>query len=674
MRNNTGSMVQLLIRRDDRTSACTASSSDTVGQLLARCVPEGAQGEHRFALGGRPLKAARTLGESGVRSGMTLQLLPRVRGGTGPGAAPSWGTGPGVVLPVFEAFQSARLDFASELAKLAAPYEATHSGAGIQGMTYEVDAPEKVLATLEGVDVLAPQIVGLATDLAPQVRECAMIAIGRMCTLSDKLHGKLAQPVLITETIKTIQAAASPATLKASMFLLQSTVQNSPDAARLAVENNALAALAERLEDADAATKMQAAWALGSIAAHDAALATLVVDCGAVPSLLLCVKEPSLPLRRVALSALGSIGKHDQQLAETMQKDGAVTAAQALMTHRDPLLRRHACRLLALCCQHHESSAAWFSNDQQKQLVFGLTGADAETHQFAAALVQALARASRTMAAALHELGAVPLLAAALSEHASRPGTPGSPVSAASALGHICDASPEAAPVAIEHGVVLSIAAMLGVNGPHQQQPSHVCAVLSATLGALANVDAKNTDAMCRCGALQAMLTSTLLHRRPPQSAALAVARNGLARVLGKCEQESYPVLVWMAESLPYPSGEAPERLSPTAGMGDDGGGDGGSMDGGAHGEATVLAALFRGLATALEAKGSGEHRLDFVRRGALARAQQADKGPPALRDALKILNGVFPGQMVQAAKDPDYEKKLLATLAPPKTKTKAKA
>ena len=37
------------------------------------------------------------------------QQLPRMRGGTGMHAAPSWGTGPGVVLPVFEAFQARRL-------------------------------------------------------------------------------------------------------------------------------------------------------------------------------------------------------------------------------------------------------------------------------------------------------------------------------------------------------------------------------------------------------------------------------------------------------------------------------------------------------------------------------------------------------------------------------------
>ena len=40
-----------------------------------------------------------------------------------------------------------------------------------------------------------------------------MIAIGRMCSLSDTLNGKLAQPDLMAEAVKTVQNAASPALL-----------------------------------------------------------------------------------------------------------------------------------------------------------------------------------------------------------------------------------------------------------------------------------------------------------------------------------------------------------------------------------------------------------------------------------------------------------------------------
>ena len=162
--------MQLLVSDGEATRLRTASLGDTVGELLARWAPAGAPSESRLSVGGRPLNASWTLSRCGVRHGATLQLMPRMRGGTGMGAAPSWGTGPGVVLPVFEAYQAARIEFATELAKLAAPTEQTSTGAGIPNASYEVDGPEKVLASLEGIDVLAPQIVGLAADVAPQVR------------------------------------------------------------------------------------------------------------------------------------------------------------------------------------------------------------------------------------------------------------------------------------------------------------------------------------------------------------------------------------------------------------------------------------------------------------------------------------------------------------------------
>ena len=145
------------------------------------------------------------------------------------------------------------------------------------------------------------------------------------------------------------------------------------------------------------------------------------------------------------------MGKHDQQLAEMVQKEGAVDAAVGMLAHRDPLLRRHACRLLALCCQHDAQCAGWIPQKAQKLLVSGLSGADDETCQFAAALLQSLARVSRPMASTLYDLGAVPPLVAQL-QQVARGQAKGSPQAAAAALGHICDAQPDAAKAALEHG------------------------------------------------------------------------------------------------------------------------------------------------------------------------------------------------------------------------------
>ena len=51
----------------------------------------------------------------------------------------------------------------------------------------------------------------------------------------------------------------------------------------------------------------------------------------------------------------------------------------------------------------------------------------------------------------------------------------------------------------------------------------------------------------------------------------------------------------------------------------------------------------------------------DAAQRLASARAKDDD-----LRDALKGLNAIFPSQMVKAAADPQYQKKLLDSIGPP--------
>eukprot|EP00965_Chrysotila_dentata_P225171 6194600-Pleurochrysis_carterae.AAC.5 len=88
-------------------------------------------------------------------------------------------------LAVFEAYQAARLDFSQEIAKLAATGDKHTVG------SHEVDGAEKVLQALEACDTLTGDMVGLLEDLAPSVRQSAMIALGRCCGLSQPLRGKV---------------------------------------------------------------------------------------------------------------------------------------------------------------------------------------------------------------------------------------------------------------------------------------------------------------------------------------------------------------------------------------------------------------------------------------------------------------------------------------------------
>lgn len=204
--------------------------------------------------------------------------------------------GPDVVLPAFAAFQAARVEFAQEVARLALPADpAASANATAPGGTYEVDGPEKVLAALEASFTLMPEMRALLNDLAPAVRENAMLAVGRLCGLSHRLHGEIAEADTLGVTISTIGSGASPALTQAAMYLLHAAVRSSADVAALAVDRNALGALCERLEDTESSIKIGSVWCLAAIASHDASLAGAVVECGALPLLLLCLKVYSAP-------------------------------------------------------------------------------------------------------------------------------------------------------------------------------------------------------------------------------------------------------------------------------------------------------------------------------------------------------------------------------------------
>jgi len=531
----------------------------------------------------------------------------------------NWGAGKDVVLPAFAAFQAARVEFAQEVAKLALPEGKGIASKNATSGTYEVDGSEKVLGALEASFNLMPELRALLTDVAPTVRENAMLAVGRLCGISDMLHGQVADPTLLDATVSTISAGAQPSLVVAAMYLLHAAVKSSSEIAHLAVERNALGALCERLEETDSQTKMAVVWCLSAIASHEQPLAAAVADAGALPLLLLCLKEHSLPLRRLTLSCLGTIAKHEQGLAEQVHKEGALTAALGLLsTCKDMLLRRQACRTLALATQHHDGALEWVPKKEHGAIVETMRMADPETAAFAATLMQQLAKKSSGVGANFYELGAVPLLV----NHMRTGGA--SPASAAAALAHVCDGSGEAAVAAVQLGALEVIQPLLAAHAPVP-----VCVVLSQCLGAMAHADEKVAKAVDKSGCLQLVAEATLLSKRKVGPAARAVLRGGMGKALGKCND--YGVLVYLVEALPFS---------------------------GPNCEAPILAALLKALARVLGAKGS--LRLDFMQRGALSIAQQATKiASEELKNALKTLNSTFPNQMV-AATAPDYETKLL--------------
>ena len=99
--------------------------------------------------------------------------------------------GPRAVLPSFETFQAARIEFAREVANLA----------DAKG-THIVDGQEEVIGHLEASYHLLADMRPLVNDQSAAVRENAMLAMGKLANLSDKLHAEVSDDDTIAATIK----------------------------------------------------------------------------------------------------------------------------------------------------------------------------------------------------------------------------------------------------------------------------------------------------------------------------------------------------------------------------------------------------------------------------------------------------------------------------------------
>ena len=554
------------------------------------------------------------------------------------------GQGPNAVLPAFEAYQAARIEFAREVARLALPNDPNAAKTvSAPGGTYEVDGAEKTIQALEASYHLLDDMRPLVTDQSAAVRENALIAMGRMSDISSKLHDGISEEETIKSTVDAIKnedGSAPPNLLKAAIFLLHAVVKASAEAAAIACEKGAPEALRDRLDDNDSSIKAAACWCIAAIANHEQSLAAQVSEsCSDL--LGKCLKEPSLPLRRVALACLGCVAKHDLNLATSLNSEGILPIAVTFLTHKDMLLRRQACRLLACATQHDGRCVDWVNAEARKNLVQTLRdaqgGGDGETGAFAATLVQQLAKHSSSASSQMVDAGVVPLLVDHIAAGL------GSPAPSAAALGYICGHSSDAATEAVESGAISAIKPVLA-----HMAPAPTCAMLCQCLGSIGDAGEEHASAIATSGAMQLMAESTLLRRGPKMGPETAkVARKGIAKAVGKCTggRAEYEVLAWMVEALPF---------------------------GGPDPESIVLAALLKTIAKILGEKGKIPYKgssmmLDFMQRGALTLAQEAKKSSNAdLRDALKALNQVYPPIMVDAT-DPDFEKKLLAKIDPNK-------
>ena len=187
------------------------------------------------------------------------------------------GQGPNAVLPAFEAYQAARIEFAREVARLALPNDPNAAKTvSAPGGTYEVDGAEKTIQALEASYHLLDDMRPLVTDQSAAVRENALIAMGRMSDISSKLHDGISEEETIKSTVDAIKnedGSAPPNLLKAAIFLLHAVVKASAEAAAIACEKGAPEALRDRLDDNDSSIKAAACWCIAAIANHEQSLA-----------------------------------------------------------------------------------------------------------------------------------------------------------------------------------------------------------------------------------------------------------------------------------------------------------------------------------------------------------------------------------------------------------------
>ena len=157
--------------------------------------------------------------------------------------------GPSAVLPVFEAYQAARVQIAQALAELAVP-PAQRPGADAK-LPSAVEEAEyrEVVAALENYAPTLVRIVGpLCYDVAPSVQLSSIAALSRLARASDRLAGSVARASLLPHAL---QLLANPATGKdvrvgAAGLLLQ--MLREPEARSQAIEAGALTQLVEGFE------------------------------------------------------------------------------------------------------------------------------------------------------------------------------------------------------------------------------------------------------------------------------------------------------------------------------------------------------------------------------------------------------------------------------------------
>lgn len=157
--------------------------------------------------------------------------------------------GPSAVLPVFEAFQKARIEMVQAVAELAVP--PTHrSGAEAKRPSAREETEYRAcIEALENYRVQLRQTVApLCFDQVTGVQLSALIALSRLSRASDKLADGLANGSLLPHVCHILASPLSRRDIKLAAAQLLLQVVREPKYVEQAIEAGAIAQLIESFE------------------------------------------------------------------------------------------------------------------------------------------------------------------------------------------------------------------------------------------------------------------------------------------------------------------------------------------------------------------------------------------------------------------------------------------
>ncbi|XP_017774511.1 PREDICTED: sperm-associated antigen 6-like [Nicrophorus vespilloides] len=239
------------------------------------------------------------------------------------------------ILQVFTNYQKARISFVQTVADLATKQQ-------------NVD----VLNQARVLDLIKP----LLSDVCPQIRQCAAIALGRLVDADPDL----ARSTLNTDLLPSLLAdldGQNKYFKKSILFVIRSICKHDHMLAQTIIENGGLNAVIYCMGDFEPMVKESALWAVGYIARHDVELARAVADAGAIPNIVLCLQEPEIAMKQVAANVISDIAKHSEQLAQQVVDCGAVPFITKALNNEDEKLKRIVLNTLSNIAKHSTTLA-----------------------------------------------------------------------------------------------------------------------------------------------------------------------------------------------------------------------------------------------------------------------------------------------------------------------------